>query len=87
MGTTWHQFEDIRLKTLAMANEFSLPILMYHGAADKIVPSNGSEEFYNSLTIEDKEFHLLKNVYHEPHNDFDKEKVFSIINNWITKHI
>ena len=60
---------------------------MYHGTEDRIVPSGGSIEFFYSLLVEDKELHLLDGGYHEPHNDLDKDKVFSLIDNWLVKHI
>ncbi len=81
------EFNNCREATLAKANEFSLPLLIYHGKEDCIVPPQGSREFYEAMTTEDRELHLFDGGYHEPHNDIDKDKVFIIINEWIKNHI
>ncbi len=81
------EFERCRVSTLSKAKDFDLPLLLYHGKDDRIVPSGGSVDFYKALSVKDKEFHLLDGGFHEPHNDIDKDKVFSIIDKWIRIHI
>ena len=51
-----------------------IKILLYHGTEDKIISCESvkilSSKIKNSNTI------LFKGVYHEPHNDLEKENVF-----------
>lgn len=81
------EFENCRLNTLANANKFNLPVLIYHGKDDRVVSPKGSIKFFDALTIEDKDIHLIEGGYHEPHNDIEMEKLFTIIEEWITKYI
>ncbi len=55
-------------------NRIKLKLLLYHGTDDKIISSE-SVKILNSK-IKDSKMILHNGVYHEPHNDIEKEKVF-----------
>ena len=66
------------------AGSIELPGLIYHGEQDQVVDFHTTQ----SLALPaDVEFHSLENVYHEPHNDVEKDQVYGIVNNWILSFI
>ncbi len=72
--------------TLAHADKFKLPLLILHGEADQLVPEQGSLEFFENVTVEDKERNLYAGGFHEPHNDIDRETVLKDLLEWLKKH-
>ena len=81
------EFDRCRKLTLAHAADICCPLLLYHGKADRIMPYQGSEKFFNSVTFADKELHLIEEGFHELHHDTNKEQLFHIIEIWIDKHL
>jgi alpha-beta hydrolase superfamily lysophospholipase len=73
--------------TLTQSANFSLPLMIIHGGSDQLVPAKGSYDFYEKMTIEDREIHIYEGGFHEPHNDIDKIKVLKDMEQWIQKHI
>ena len=71
--TTW---------TLAHANEFSLPLLLMHGKADMIAFPSSSTEFAAPLK-EKCTLVLWDGVYHELHNEPEKNEVFTTMTLWM----
>lgn len=71
---------------LSHAEDLKIPGLIYHGSDDKITSQIASELFFENHR-NSVEYHHLNNVYHEPHQDLDKEKIFDIINSWIDRQI
>jgi alpha-beta hydrolase superfamily lysophospholipase len=68
----------------AYQGEVTVPTLLIHGSEDKIISPQASKEFADRLTgnIEHKEF---EGLYHETHNEPEKEEVFETIYNWMKK--
>jgi acylglycerol lipase len=72
----------------AHAKEFPVPLLMIHGKADQITYSSGSEEF-TGLAREagvDVTLKVWDDLYHEVHNEPEKEEVFKFMIEWLDKH-
>lgn len=62
---------------------FSSPLLMMHGEADKIVPTSFSHRIKELIPVEDKTLITYPDNYHEIFNDLDKEKVFKDLQAWL----
>jgi acylglycerol lipase len=77
------QFVDAGQFAIANAHYVQCPVLIIQGDEDKIIAPSGAEEFYQNLTIEDKEFHWLNGFYHEPFHETKKEVAFQIIEEWL----
>ena len=67
--------------------KLSLPILFLHGTSDTIVKMQGSFELVRNVASSDKILQILPNVFHEPHNDYDKQAYFDLVTRWIRNHI
>lgn len=59
------------------SNKIKIKTLIYHGKNDRLISYLGSDEI--SKKISNTEFYLLNNVFHEPHNDIEKDLVFNKI--------
>ena len=67
------------------ASDLQLPLLMQHGGADAINLPSGSENFIAAVTIADKTLIIYPGSRHEPHNDFDRDKMANDLVGWISE--
>lgn len=63
-----------------------VPVLVYHGAGDRLVPIEGSRAFIQNVTLTDKQWVEFPAGYHELHNDLDRSAVFSTLLAWLDSH-
>jgi alpha-beta hydrolase superfamily lysophospholipase len=68
------------------AHKIKLPALVYHGSGDKITSHLGSLELKNKAG-ENVEVKIFEGLYHELHNEPEKQEVFNYINNWIKQRL
>jgi len=63
----------------------TLPLLLYHGTADKVTSFASSQEFESKIKANDKRFVALDGYYHEPHNEpgDDKTVIVKLVQEWI----
>ena len=73
----------------ARAREFPAPLLIMHGTGDKINYSSGSEDFARLVNEagRDVTLRLWDDLYHEIHNEPEKEDVFQFMVEWLDKHL
>lgn len=71
------------------ATEFPVPLLIMHGKSDTIAYSSGSEEFAELLRAAGKDvtLKLWNHLYHEVHNEPEKEEVFKFMVAWLDQHM
>ncbi len=65
------------------ASKIKINLFLYHGKSDKIISSNGTFKISNLL--KNYKIKFYDNVYHEPHNDIEKEEVYQDILEFIKK--
>ncbi len=63
------------------SEEIKLQGLVYHGNADQIVSFQTTKDAANQSN--QIEFHELDGVFHEPHNDLEKDEVLNLITKFI----
>jgi len=76
--------------TEAHAGEWRLPLLIFHGTADRIIDPTGTVAFAEAARAggaTDVELHLYAGVYHEPHNDLDAAAVEADVVAWLARHL
>lgn len=73
----------------ARAREFKPPLLIMHGAADRITYPSGSEDFARLAgeTNKDVTLKLWEGMYHEIHNEPEQAEVFKVMIEWMDKHV
>lgn len=71
------------------AEEFSVPLLIMHGTADRITYPHGSADFAKLAAKNNKDvtLKLWEGMYHEVHNEPDKEQVLRFIIDWLDRHL
>jgi acylglycerol lipase len=70
--------------------EFSLitlPLLIIHGAADKVTRPDGSQKFFDHAGSPDKTLKLYEGYVHDTLNDLGKEVVMADITDWVEKRL
>jgi alpha-beta hydrolase superfamily lysophospholipase len=72
--------------TQAHAGDLQVPLLLYHGTADPLVPIAGSRTFFANVQVADKTFIEWPEGYHESHNDLHRAEVFATITGWLDQH-
>ncbi|WP_020534275.1 alpha/beta hydrolase [Lewinella cohaerens] len=65
---------------------FPVPLLLMHGGEDGITSPQGSEDFVGRITG-DVTFKKWEGLYHEIHNEPEKEEVMAMIVNWINEMV
>ena len=73
----------------AHAEEFSVPLLIMHGAADRNTYPHGSADFAKlaAKNNQDVTLKLWEGLYHEVHNEPEKEQIFRFIIDWLNRHL
>ena len=67
--------------------QFTLPLLIIHGKADKVTKPGGSQLFFDKASSKDKTLKLYEGFVHDPLSDIGKESVIADIRAWIEKHL
>jgi alpha-beta hydrolase superfamily lysophospholipase len=71
---------------LANADKIKVPVLILHGTADALTSHEASKEFATKAGNK-ASLKLLPGLFHEIHNEPEKEAVISDIIQWFDKHI
>jgi alpha-beta hydrolase superfamily lysophospholipase len=69
------------------AAELAVPVLILHGSDDRMVPPDGSREFFSKLRHPDREFREYPGGYHGLFADHDWEQVVSDVAQWLESHL
>ncbi len=72
--------------TQTHADEWKIPLYIYHGTADKVIPIEGSRTFFAHVTTPDKQWREFEGGYHELHHDPCREEVFRYLLEWLNAH-
>jgi alpha-beta hydrolase superfamily lysophospholipase len=68
------------------AEALSVPILILHGSDDRMVPPDGSREFFGKLRHPDREFREYPGAYHGLFADYGSEQVLADLGRWLASH-
>src|SRR5919112_1244134 len=69
------------------ASELAVPVLILHGAEDRMVPPDGSREFFSKLRDPEREFREYPGGYHGLFADRDWQTVVSDVEQWLDLHL
>jgi alpha-beta hydrolase superfamily lysophospholipase len=71
------------------AGEFPVPLLLVHGTSDRITYSHGSADFARLAEKSNKDvtLKLWDGLYHETHNEPQKEQVIQFMIDWLNSHL
>jgi acylglycerol lipase len=86
VSTAWFvSFQATAEECLARAGDVTLPLLVVHGTADKMVSAEGSRMFFDKAGSSQKTLKLFGGLYHETMNELPKDRqvVLDVISDWI----
>jgi alpha-beta hydrolase superfamily lysophospholipase len=75
-------------KAFNNAPNISHPTIIFQGDEDQLVSPKGVKQFFNNITIEDKEIVCLKGAYHSLFSDIAMEEQggWDKLRNWLKYH-
>lgn len=76
-------------KVIENTDKLNLPVFIQHGTGDNITSHKASKEFYEKAKTQKKdiEFKEWPGLYHELHNEVDKDEIFEMIYQWLDKKL
>lgn len=72
------------LWALEHAHQLDIPLLLMQSESDEIVSPAASQKFAEKTGAT---FKLWEGMYHEPHNEVEKEKVLNLVVDWIKEQL
>jgi len=65
--------------------KLDMPVLIQHGTGDNITSYKASIEFYEKAKVQNKdiEYREWPGLYHELHNELEKDDIFEFVNGWL----
>lgn len=71
------------------AEQFQPPLLLMHGTADRITYSHGSADFAKLAAKQNQDVtvKLWDDLYHELHNEPQKEQAIQFMIDWLNRHL
>lgn len=67
--------------------KLSLPLFILQGSADKLVDPAGSQMLFDKSGSKDKTIKMYEGLYHEVHNEPEREMMFKDLEAWLQAHI
>ena len=71
----------------AQAARLSVPLLLLHGSADRMVPPDGSRAFFAKVRHSDRELREYPEAYHGLFADLEHGQVLMDVERWIRARI
>jgi alpha-beta hydrolase superfamily lysophospholipase len=72
---------------MAHARDLQVPLLMFHGTADRLALPEGSRQFFEQAGFADKEFKWYEGGYHVPHWDTNRDEFLADLERWLERHM
>lgn len=73
--------------TLAHTSEWRVPLLLFFGTADRLVPPENTRKFFAAIPFPDKHKIEYDGAYHETHNDIIHAQVMADVEQWLGTHL
>jgi len=65
------------------AGDLKVPLLILHGSADRMVPPDGSREFFAKVRYPDRELREYQDAYHGLFADVNQQEVLGDVERWV----
>lgn len=72
---------------LERAADFHLPVFLINAEIDRLCDRTATEEFYAAVGSPDKTLHIWPTLFHEVHNEPEKDQVIREMVEWVLAHI
>ena len=71
------------IRVTAEAGKITLPLFILQGSGDHIVDPSGAQMLYEKASSADKTLKIYEGLYHEVHNEPEREVMFSDLEKWL----
>jgi acylglycerol lipase len=68
-------------------DKISLPFIVIQGGADKLVDPGGAQMLYDKAGSQDKTLKIYQGLYHEVHNEPERDVMFKDLETWLAAHV
>lgn len=68
-------------------DQITLPTLVIHGGGDTFTPVTAAHMVYDRISSSDKAIKIYEGLYHEIHNEPEKDQVFADVLSWLNDHL
>ena len=65
----------------------ALPFIVIQGGQDKLVDPGGAQMLYDDAGSKDKTLKMYEGLYHEVHNEPEREVMFKDLESWLGSHV
>ena len=81
--------EMLRAMTRVSAeiNHVTLPVFILNGSGDRLVDPSAGQMLFDKIGSTDKTRKLYDGLYHEVHNEPQRELLFADLSSWLDKHL
>jgi alpha-beta hydrolase superfamily lysophospholipase len=69
------------------ASAINLPVLIMHGADDRLVAPGGSQKAYDAIASTDKTLKIFPGLFHEIMNEPEKQMVYQEMARWLDRRL
>ncbi|MBB6425840.1 alpha/beta hydrolase [Sphingopyxis sp. JAI128] len=81
------EFMDAMAAAQADASKIRLPILIQHGAADRLTAPAGSRYLFDNVGSTDKRLEIYPGLFHEIYNEPERDAVLDDLIGWFDAHV
>jgi acylglycerol lipase len=74
-------------RVTAEVEKITLPFIAIQGSADKLVDPAGAQMLYDKAGSTDKTLKVYEGLYHEVHNEPEREIMFKDLEAWLQAHV
>jgi len=71
----------------AETDKITLPFIVVQGSQDKLVDPGGAQMLYDKAGSKDKTLKIYEGLYHEVHNEPEREVMFKDLESWLAAHV
>lgn len=75
------------MRVTAEAGKITLPLFILQGGGDHIVDPSGAKMLYEKASSADKMLKVYEGLYHEVHNEPERELMFKDLEGWLNAHV
>jgi alpha-beta hydrolase superfamily lysophospholipase len=83
----WTETDACRRWVRSHPGDLRVPLLLLYGLADRITPARANREFFQSVSVIEKEFREYEETRHRPFDDLNRTEVHGHLVAWLNSRL